>query len=89
MTEPISAEDVIARIDDWQGKDVRVEVLGGGITNRNYLVTVGGDPGAAGSQAASSCASPGRARRRSSTAPASCTTTPPRRPPVSPRRFST
>ena len=48
MTEAISAEDVIARIDDWQGKDVRVEVLGGGITNRNYLVTVDGDPGAAG-----------------------------------------
>jgi len=48
MTEAISAEDVIARIDDWRGKDVRCEVLGGGITNRNYLVTVDGDPGAAG-----------------------------------------
>ncbi len=48
MTEPISAEDVIARIDDWKGKDVRFEELGGGITNRNYLVSVAGDPGAAG-----------------------------------------
>jgi len=48
MTEPISAEDVIARIDDWKGKDVRFEVLGGGITNRNYLVTVDGDPRAPG-----------------------------------------
>jgi len=48
MTEPISAEAVIARIDDWRGKEVRCEVLGGGITNRNYLVTVGGDPGAPG-----------------------------------------
>jgi thiamine kinase-like enzyme len=40
MTEPIGPEDVIARIDDWKGRDVRFEVLGGGITNRNYLVTV-------------------------------------------------
>ena len=48
MTEPISAEDVIARIDDWQGKDVRIDVLGGGITNRNYLVTVDGDADAPG-----------------------------------------
>ncbi len=48
MTEPISAEDVIARIDDWKGKDVRCDVLGGGITNRNYLVTVAADPDAPG-----------------------------------------
>jgi thiamine kinase-like enzyme len=48
MTEPISAEDVIARIDDWKGRDVRYEELGGGITNRNYLVTVDGEPGAPG-----------------------------------------
>ena len=48
MTEAISAEDVIARIDDWQGRDVRIEVLGGGITNRNYIVTVDGDAGAPG-----------------------------------------
>ena len=48
MTEHISAEDVIARIDDWNGKNVRFEVLGGGITNRNYLVTVDGDPRAPG-----------------------------------------
>ena len=48
MTEPISAEDVIARIDDWKGKDVRFEELGGGITNSNYVVTVDGNPGAPG-----------------------------------------
>ncbi len=48
MTEPISAEDVIARIDDWKGRDVRYEELGGGITNRNYVVTVDGEPGAPG-----------------------------------------
>jgi thiamine kinase-like enzyme len=40
MTEPIGPEAVIARIDDWKGRDVQFEVLGGGITNRNYLVTV-------------------------------------------------
>ncbi|MCX6371476.1 MAG: phosphotransferase family protein [Actinobacteria bacterium] len=48
MTEPISAEDVIARIDDWKGRDVRFVELGGGITNRNYLVTVDGEAGAPG-----------------------------------------
>src|SRR5450759_2466604 len=47
MAEPISVEDVIARIDEWKGRDVRCEELGGGITNRNYVVTVDGDPGAA------------------------------------------
>jgi len=48
MAEPISVEDVIARIDEWKGRDVRCEELGGGITNRNYVVTVDGDPGAPG-----------------------------------------
>src|SRR5450830_1803317 len=47
MAEPISVEDVIARIDEWKGKDVRCEEVGGGSTNRNYVVTVDGDPGAA------------------------------------------
>jgi thiamine kinase-like enzyme len=42
MTEPISAEQVVSRIDDLRGRDIGIEVLGGGITNRNYLVTVGG-----------------------------------------------
>ena len=48
MAEPIDAADVIARVDEWRGKDVHCEVLGGGITNRNYLVTVAGEPGSPG-----------------------------------------
>ena len=35
MVDPINVNDVIARIDEWRGKDVRCEELGGGITNRN------------------------------------------------------
>jgi thiamine kinase-like enzyme len=38
----LSPDDFIARIDDWQGKDVRWEELGGGITNHNYIVWVNG-----------------------------------------------
>ena len=37
-------EDAIARIDDWKGRDVRYEELGGGITNHNYIVWVDGGP---------------------------------------------
>ena len=37
----------IARIDDWSDLDVSWETLGGGITNRNYVVTVSDDAGAA------------------------------------------
>jgi thiamine kinase-like enzyme len=37
-------EEAIARIDDWKGKDVRYEELGGGITNHNYIVWVDGGP---------------------------------------------
>ena len=44
----ITPDEVIGRIADWHGKDVRWEVLGGGITNFNYLVTVAGAPEAAG-----------------------------------------
>ena len=44
----ITPDEVIAQIDDWRGKDVRWEVLGGGITNFNYLVTVGGEAGTPG-----------------------------------------
>ncbi len=33
---------IIARIDDWRGKTVRYEPLGGGITNHNYKITVEG-----------------------------------------------
>jgi len=37
-------EEAIARIDDWKGRDVRYEELGGGITNHNYIVWVDGGP---------------------------------------------
>ena len=38
----LTPEEIIARIDDWKGKDVRYEELGGGITNHNYIVWVDG-----------------------------------------------
>ena len=44
----LTPEDVIARIDDWKGKDVRYEELGGGITNHNYIVWVDGGSGKGG-----------------------------------------
>ncbi len=40
----LTPEDIIARIDDWKGHDVRTEELGGGITNHNYIVWVDGGP---------------------------------------------
>jgi len=39
-----SIDDVIARIPDWQGRDVRVHPLAGGLTNTNYRVDVDGTP---------------------------------------------
>jgi thiamine kinase-like enzyme len=41
----IGPDELIARIDDWKGKNVRWEELGGGITNHNYTVYVNGGPG--------------------------------------------
>jgi thiamine kinase-like enzyme len=40
--EHLTPEAAIARIPDWEGLDVQVETLGGGITNHNYVVTVTG-----------------------------------------------
>lgn len=37
-------EEVIARVEDWQGKEVVAEIVPGGITNPNYKVTVDGKP---------------------------------------------
>ena len=37
-------EEVISKIEDWQGKDTRVQPLSGGLTNSNYCVTVDGTP---------------------------------------------
>jgi thiamine kinase-like enzyme len=41
----MTPEEVIARIDEWRGREVRCEVLPGAITNRNFLVTVDGQAG--------------------------------------------
>ncbi len=38
----MTPDEVIAQIADWQGRQVSWEVLGGGITNLNYLVSVAG-----------------------------------------------
>ena len=37
-------EDAIAKIEDWKGKDVLIEILSGGLTNTNYKVTVDDTP---------------------------------------------
>ncbi len=37
-------EDVVARIDDWRGCDVRAAPLAGGLTNTNYRIEVDGTP---------------------------------------------
>ena len=42
--EHLTPEAAIARIPDWNGLDVQVETLGGGITNHNFVVTVTGRP---------------------------------------------
>jgi len=39
----ITIEEVIKRIDDWKQKQVNYEVLGGGITNHNFKVSVDGE----------------------------------------------
>jgi thiamine kinase-like enzyme len=44
-TAHLTPDEIIARIDDWKGKDIRWEELGGGITNHNYIVWVDGGPG--------------------------------------------
>jgi len=37
------ADEAVARISLWQGKDVKVTSLSGGLTNENYLVEAGGE----------------------------------------------
>jgi thiamine kinase-like enzyme len=37
-------EQVLSRIRDWQGKEIAVQPLSGGLTNTNYKVTVDGTP---------------------------------------------
>lgn len=44
VVEYLTPEAALARIADWKDLDVSYEVLGGGITNHNYVVTVSGRP---------------------------------------------
>ncbi len=44
----MTPDQVIAQIDEWRDHEVRYEVLGGAVTNRNYLVTIDGEPGSPG-----------------------------------------
>ena len=37
-------DEVVAKIDDWKGRDVSVQHLSGGLTNTNYKVIVDGNP---------------------------------------------
>ncbi len=37
-------EEVVAKLNDWKGKDVSIQHLSGGLTNTNYKVTVNGKP---------------------------------------------
>jgi len=41
---PLSIEDAIQRIPEWNGRLVEIEPLGGGLTNSNFLVRVDGRP---------------------------------------------
>jgi thiamine kinase-like enzyme len=41
---PITIEAVVARIEAWQGKEVVIKPLSGGLTNTNYRVEVAGAP---------------------------------------------
>lgn len=44
MPNPPSIDEVIAAIPAWAGRDVSAEPIAAGLTNRNYRVTVDGDP---------------------------------------------
>ncbi|HEY9527126.1 MAG TPA: choline/ethanolamine kinase family protein [Anaerolineales bacterium] len=37
-------EEVVSRIEDWQGKDISIQPLSGGLTNTNFRVNVDGTP---------------------------------------------
>lgn len=37
-------EEAISKIEDWEGKEVSIEPLSGGLTNSNFCVTVDGKP---------------------------------------------
>lgn len=37
-------EEVVAKVDEWKDKEVKIEQLSGGLTNTNYKVLVNGQP---------------------------------------------
>ncbi len=37
-------ETIASKVDDWQGRDVSIQQLSGGLTNTNYKITVDGTP---------------------------------------------
>ena len=37
-------EEAVTKIEDWQGKDISIQPLSGGLTNSNYKVEVDGSP---------------------------------------------
>jgi thiamine kinase-like enzyme len=37
-------DEIVSRIEDWQGRDVSIQALSGGLTNTNYKVVVAGTP---------------------------------------------
>ena len=37
-------EEVVAKVDEWQGKEISIEHLSGGLTNTNYKVLIDGKP---------------------------------------------
>ena len=37
-------EEVVSKIEDWKGKDVKIQPLSGGLTNTNFKVEVNGTP---------------------------------------------
>ena len=42
MSELITPEEIIARVPAWRDQDVSFEILHGGLANRSYLVSAGG-----------------------------------------------
>ncbi len=37
-------EEIAAKVEDWKGKDVSIQLLSGGLTNTNYKILVDGKP---------------------------------------------
>ena len=43
MQSPSRAEEAVGRVSLWQGQDVTITPLSGGLTNENYLIEAGGE----------------------------------------------